>query len=325
MATPIFKYLIYVYRSMAKYLTVALILIVAVLAVIFVVKEAQVITAYAGYGSSNTSYGTANVTNPAPTIENVMLIDSPNDASDVNQITLYGGQQKTIICNGTVDDQTGAADISTANATIYGTGSTYGAADNTTIHYTNSSCTLTAKNTTAKYANCNFSVWYHAYNGTWTCDMRAVDAGSNSSGSTGTDTSVINKLVALQVPATLAFGTLAPAGTSSTDVNMTIQNYGNIRFDLALNGTDMTCAQGTIGVANIHYNCTNYGSAFASMSPLAAATTSVNCTGFDLVPTTNSSAPTANTKDLPWKLYVNQANSPRGNCQGTIWFVAQEG
>lgn len=252
-----------------------------------------------------------------------------------NQIDLYGGTTKSVICNATVVDTSGLRYLSTVSGQFYNSGAskTYGCTLDNNNCYTNTSCAwLAQKNITARYAECTFQVWYMANNSTgtgWTCNITASDIlGLTANRS---DTTDINPLSAVGAPTTIPFGSLAVGGTSADDVNASMQNYGNVRMDLALNGSSLTCTIGTIAASDLHYNCTNYTQnydtfmAYLSPGAITGSTATANCTGFDLAKnsTATTEQPIAPTKNLPWKIKIPTAVG--GNCQGTVWFAAVAG
>jgi hypothetical protein len=191
--------------------------------------------------------------------------------------------------------------------------------------YVNNSCAWgSVKNDTAQELRCSWNVWYNAYNTsnqTWICNVTLTD--SNSLSAYGNDTTDVNPVLAVGTPSLLAFGSLAITETSTSDVNTTIRNYGNVKMDLALNGSTLTCTDGSIISSYVHYNCTDYGQSYSTgMSYLPNTLTSANCTRFDLAKnsTATTEAPMASAKNLPWKIMI--PHGVNGNCQGTVWFAA---
>jgi hypothetical protein len=115
--------------------------------------------------------------------------------------------------------------------------------------------------------------------------------------------------------------------TSASDLNTTMQNYGNVRIDMQLNGTNMACiggGGGTIAVSSLHYNCTDYGQAYTAMTALTGtpSDSAAACSGFNLQKniTATTQSPLVPTQDLPWKIKIPLGVG--GNCSSIIWFTA---
>jgi len=337
---------------MPKKYNVTSVLMAAIAAIIifFVIEGGEVITGYVGFSSYNSTPSTVNTTNPGPTVDNCTAIDEPNDASNVNQVTLYAGGVKNVRCLCTVNDNSGGADFNTTGANIngtlyYTTASSSWTADNYQ-HYVNTSCEIgSIINMTSNQAKCRFNVWFNAHNSTdaagttgWTCNIWAKDNGDNSSATAGADTFAILPLTALSICSQINFGTLSP-GDVSAETNCTVNNWGNIKLNLQLNGTNMTgqglgTYTGQILAGSIKYNCTNttagwtsdfaWNSRTANLSGLLSDSTA-NCNLFWLSPNMTASAgtstPTSN--NTMWRLRV--PNNARGNFGGTVWFVGLPG
>ena len=232
-------------------------------------------------------------------------------------IDLAAGSTKLVTCNATVTDTDNWNNITTVNATIWHyIDSTEAAADNNTMHYTNTSCTLgTNTSLTARPANCGFNLQYYSNNGTWSCKIRSYNStGEEASNSTN---ATINQLVSLDVTeATLDFGTLALGGASADDINATVQNTGNAGIDVQLSGTTLSCNSGSVLVGNMTYFAVP-GTAYGSMTALtgSAATLDLNVSK-----STGSSV----TKLTHWKVQL-PATGVGGTCTNTVTFTAVVG
>jgi len=330
--------------NMSK-LTPILAFAVILLGLTLIFKGGEIITAYAGFSSWNSTPATVNTSNPAPTINNCTAVDEPNDASNVDQVTLYGGQTKMVRCLCTANDESGGSDFNTSGANINGTLYYYTSglswtADNYQ-HYVNTSCEIgSIINLTANQVTCRFPVWFNAHNSTdasgttgWNCTMYAKDNGGNSSAVAGSDNFSVLPLTAIDVCPQIAFGTVSP-GAISNEKNCSVSNWGNIILDLKLNGTDLIL-QGTGGTGNIlvgavKYNCTDTSAALADawntrMQNLTTTATDTYCTGFNLPPnnTAVGGSSTAVSNNTMWRVMV--PNNARGNFGGTIWFVGEPG
>jgi len=249
-------------------------------------------------------------------------------AEPPNKIDLIGNSTRLVWCNATFNDPDGANDLNVSWARVYGLGgSNTCTGDNNNCYY-NSSCGWEAVNSTAKKASCTFNFWYNA-NPTlaWTCNITANDT-TGYTGS-GTDTVTVNSLLAIHVDDSIDFGTLA-AGTNETYCahNHTTWNYGNVRIDLKLNGTDLICQSpyANIPAGYLHYNCTNYNQLYATQSAALNSTPiGTYCTGFDLSKNSTSTTqdPIAPLNKTYWGVGVPTGTS--GTCIGTIHITAVAG
>jgi hypothetical protein len=270
----------------------------------------------------------ANVTvsNVGPVVSNVFFNDT---VATVHNITLSAESTTNLImCNATITDLNGYQDVATSgsvNATFYHTSSSIDAADNTNVHYTNTSCSFIAGSGTAVTAVCTVMFHYEATNGTWICNISAKD-GSNAV-NTGSTTNEVEPLVALTVLETnISFGSLSNGQNSSTAQSTNITNQGNVKIDVQVKGnTDMTCSGiGTLGVTNISFNTTsgNYDSMYTDGTGKILTTGLQTLTDFDLVP--SGIAPFDQGIDATnltyWSIQIPQA--VKGTCNNTITVAA---
>jgi hypothetical protein len=274
---------------------------------------------FAGSASAVSSWNvnaTVNVTNVQPTVNNVLLDDNISSPSD--QIDLVAGGFQLAYCNATINDTNGYQDIINASAVIYYSTATPTSTDNNETHYTNSSCTLAAGSGLSRGASCAFNMRYYATNGTWTCNMTVLD--SDNANVTGTDTAVVNLLVALNISTSiLNYGNLAPLAESSA-IPETITNHGNGQIDMILNGTSMPCSSvGTIDVSAQHYNVTGTGTTYTTMTPLSSS--AVTETAFNLAKRTDASGDT--TRLTNWKIVAPVGT--KGICTGNVTMAVVTG
>src|SRR3989344_2902812 len=159
--------------------------------------------------------------------------------------------------------------------------------------------------------DCGFKFWYISAT---TSDGSATSTATNS-----TQVVEINSLSALDVTATLPYGTLAVGtNTGSTNSTSTVTTTGNIAIDTQLSGTDMTGA-GTIDVSRQIY----HNAAFTYPSGTARLTTTTTPT-LELLNNNNPSSTTTNsiaTSSASWGIQIDtgQAN---GAYTGTNTFAA---
>ena len=275
---------------------------------------------FAGFASAVSSWNvnaTVNVTNVPPTINAITFDD--NVAAPAGQIDLTAGGLLLVYCNATINDTNGYQDITSVRAVIYdGALANPGSADNGETHYSNTTCTLNAGSGISRNASCAFSMQHYANNATWTCNLTAFDL-DNANG-TGTATSTVNLLVALNIStAILNYGTLAPLAESAS-VNEVISNHGNSIIDFVTNGTSMPCSSvGTIDVSAQHYNVTGTGVTYSSMTPLSGSP--VTTTTFDLLKRTDASGERLRT--TYWKIQVPIGT--KGICSGNVTMAAVVG
>lgn len=265
-----------------------------------------------------------NVSNKAPVVYDVIIFDNNSQTN----LLLEQGTVHTVICNATVNDTNGISDIEIVNATIYKTPE-FGpsnAVDNN-YRYVNSSCTqfATSGRVTAYYT-CHFHVWYYAFNGTWRCNVTAID--NSSAINRSYDDAIIDPLFALNLSATeIDFGELEPGEESPADEKVNITNFGNMNISVAVKGYGrtegddqaMNCTVGNISIGYERYSI----QAAQAWSAMAALTSNwTNITGlvvpFRLDDNDNNNKNSTNT--TYWK--IKAPFGTKGVCNGTIVFSA---
>ncbi|MGC8929884.1 MAG: hypothetical protein ACP5OZ_05175 [Candidatus Woesearchaeota archaeon] len=270
--------------------------------------------------NSTTVSSRVNVTNVAPSIVSI-TVNRVGYAPGTN-IDLIPGTITPVECNGTINDTNGYADILNASAVFYDNSvATPTSSDNNETHYTNSSCTLSAGSGLSKNFHCYFGVLYYANNASWTCNVTAYDA--DGAYNSSTNSTNINILVALNVSnTTIDYGNMAPLETSSSSVIENITNHGNVKLDLTLNGTDMTCPNPypAIPVGNQHYNVTGTDQAYELMTALTSSPVTV--TAFDLLKRNDTDALRA-IRMTYWRISIPAGL--KGVCQGNITFAVLVG
>src|SRR3989338_28621 len=264
------------------------------------------------------SYTISNITiqNLAPAITRVFL-PSPID--------LIAGDNLTLICNATINDNNTVSDIANVNATFYQSSINANAPDDNNNHYTNSSCMNVSSSTFEANYSCGFKIAYYANNGSWQCNITVIDL-SNVTIFANISTS-INELMAIDVsPAIIDYGSLKATNISS-DLNATIRNVGNIPINATVRGfapneslaylnLSMTCHNGNISNANQRFSTIN-GTDFSQMIWLNNETQLID---FTLHQRTNDFALGNDTNATFWKLQVPALTL--GICNGTIIFSA---
>ncbi len=254
-----------------------------------------------------------NVSNTEPRIYNVTIDPTT---------TLNPGTMTLVICNATIWDYNGAGDVNSTNATFFFTPSGINGPIKNDTKYTTGCENVTALSSTAALWSCNISVWYFAVNGTWTCNMTAIDKGKLNA--TGENTTIILPLVAINVSDVIDYG-IIPALNTSDDREANISNFGNVPLNISVRGwggqneslyanLSMICEYGNISIDYERFNTT----------PNTPWSNMRNLTDSDqLLPGLRVNS--RNDTDLKinktyWKLKV--PSGVGGLCNGTILFIA---
>lgn len=265
------------------------------------------------------SYTVWNITikNLAPDITRI-VITSPID--------LVAGDNLILSCNATINDNNTASDINIVNATFYQSSIGSNALDDNNNHYTNSSCLNVSSSVFEANYSCGFKVAYYANNGTWQCNVTAMDYSNITVFSNISD--IISELMAIDVsPTIIDYGKLIPLNISLNGTNLTIRNFGNIPINATVRGfapneslaylnLSMTCENGNISNSNQRFSILN-GTSFAAMRRLNNESQLIN---FTLQQRTNDLDFGNDTNTTYWNLEVPTAT--KGLCNGTILFSA---
>ena len=268
-------------------------------------------------GENTTVISRVNVTNAPPAITNI-TIDDPID--------LIANSTRTVVCNVTVQDYNGVADIVNVNATLYDFAeSSLFADDHPRTHYTNESCIEddVIDAVTALY-RCTFEVEYYANPGTWTCHAYANDTFGISTNRA--ENTTINTLIALMTPEIIDYGDI-PVLDISANIEANVTNVGNTMINLTLygynntpsDGLAMGCEQGNISYINQRWSLTD--DAWASMNILDNDAPEI-VPGLTIGHRNNTIEESVNTTH--WKLFVSEVGIPFGICTGQIIFGALE-
>lgn len=118
---------------------------------------------------------------------------------------------------------------------------------------------------------------------------------------------------------TMDFGTSLSPGTTSSSVQLTVENYGNVQIDTDVSGSQLSHAteSANIAVSSVEYNLTNDNNGATTLS---ATATSIS--GFDLAKGSGSS------QALYWWLAVPSGSNqwvPSGDYTGTVTVSAVKG
>ncbi len=255
--------------------------------------------------------GPCSVPNNPPMVQAVN-IPTPSD--------LIAGTTALVICNVSVYDGNGANNLTGANATLYYYLNESTDSDDNSTHYTNTSCAVADAGTYVRNYTCSFNVLYYANNGTWTCNATGTDSIAADS---GTNTTLIDPLYAMNLTEILDYGNLEP-GTTSPDTILNVTNFGNMPLDISLSGFGaeegddlaLNCTYGNISIDQERYNLSQ-GTLFADMAPLSALPALLSDFNLGKSIDTNTSF-----RHVYWKLFIPPP-LPMGECNGTITVEAQ--
>ena len=248
--------------------------------------------------------------------------------SGAASVTLTENTTKNVVCAGTVTDTNGYTDISHVGAFLYRTGvGTSTASDENNLYrrYGDSECIPSGGAGNSETYTCTFPVQYYAdptdagspyAADNWTCELHPADA--VATGTPAIDTVEMASLLALNVTASINFGTLnANTDSGSTNQQTTITNTGNRDMDPELSGSAMTDGgSGSIPASQQKYA----DAAFTYSSGGTALSTSP--TGVNLVLPQRTT--TEITDILYWGLGVPNG-SPAGSYTGSNTFTATAG
>ena len=252
--------------------------------------------------------------------------------SGATSVTLTENTTKNVVCAGTVTDNDGFADIDHVGAFLYRTSiGTTTASDNNNLYrlYGNSQCVPSGGSGSSETYTCTFPVQYYAdptdagspYSGdNWTCELHPADG--VATGTPATDTSEVASLLALNVTASIGYGTIdANTDSGSTNQTTSVTNTGNRDMDPELSGTTMTDGgSGTIGAAQQKYSA----NAFTYSSGGVALSTSPAAFNITLPQQTTDGGGGVVIDDVLWGLGVPNG-TPAGSYTGTNTFTASAG
>ncbi len=290
---------------------------------------------FAGVGENVTVTTLLSIGNAFPEVLNVTIQN--NESS----ITLVLNDTREIFCTGLVRDYNGWEDINHATAVFFHPGnSTYEGTDDNNHHYTNHSCDIIQDGIYTAIVNCTFDIWYYANPGTttnaWNCTIRVND--SLNKEALGSGRIAVSQLLGLGVPDFIDYGEVN-ASEVSLEVPSDVINYGNVMFNLSLNGygfvlgdgNAMNCTLGAIGNISIQhekYNLTNSNPGVIDLAQANANYTNLTSSlvvpaaaikKFMLAPRQDDVSNDA-IKPVYWRIFV--PSGVAGTCQGNIIFGA---
>jgi hypothetical protein len=296
--------------------------VLLLLAAIFIVPKAMAPNIPGPNYKNVTVWTRVNITNAKPEVLNTSVYEAFNFT--LRNVTITAGYTKSVFCNATVRDWDGFNDIIQVNASIWHElTANYTSPNDNNSHYTNRSCTFNASSSNyTGWFVCTFDVLYYSNNGTWYCNVTAMD-NANKTGSRVGNTTFL-PVYALNVTDGIDYGNVAVEGTS-VDILANITNLGNMGINVTVegygirkgDGLAMNCtANGNITVDNERFALTS-GVSWDDKTPLTSgvATKIVNLT----MPK-QTLPDTYITNNTYWQLYIPP--NPAGNCSGFVIFTA---
>lgn len=267
-----------------------------------------------------------NIGNVAPDILNVSI-------NRGNTIDLIANSTYPVGCIGVVRDYNGDGDLNYSEGRLFdNSASAYTSSPDNNNHY-RTICVWDLSYDDAYHAliNCTFNVTYYANNATWNCTINVTDNQSKMGFSS--NTSVINRLLALDVPDRINYGTVN-ATEVSLENRSRLFNYGNVHFNISLYGyalndwdnLSMNCSLGyikNISIEHEKYNLTGTTAGVLTLSGTGDYTNlSSNTTYYkkiNLMQRQNDAVDNAY-NDTYWRIYVPLGVA--GTCRGNVVFSA---
>lgn len=277
---------------------------------------------------ADTASTAVTVTNATPVVTNVTL----NGGSS---ITLTENTTTSITIAATVSDGNGCADVfssGTITAVLYRSG--LAATSSCTASDTNCYRSITMANAggdtctggvdTTADASATVPVWYFADptdasssfpTQWWVSYVKANDFSNASSSATSTTVVDINSLYALNITASINYGSVAPgADTGSGNQTATTTNTGNAKIDIEFSGTNMS------GPATLAATQQKYGTSSVAYASLAyTLSTTATSRDINFFAATASSTPAATSTF--WGLAIPNGQT-LGSYTGTNTFTA---
>jgi len=275
---------------------IALTVLVFSLTIVMVAVPAAVLVL--GNGSGNFA-ASATVSNTPPTIQ----VDPSQNVGSGTPAT-----SKAVYLYFNATDLNGATDLndSTMNLIINRTGNTARA---------NTSCSMSAVNSSTRRYNCTVNIWYFDEAGTWTINASIKDNSVNFVNDTTQSATLgtIDNIVL--VNASIAFsGSPGTTNNAASPNPETINNTGNVNYqNVSLTGISFANGTNTLSVGNVSVNITNSG----GLGQVLVNNTAINITGGSTLPRGNNSV-----RDLYFWLNI-PTGQPSGAYNATSsWTIA---
>lgn len=169
-------------------------------------------------------------------------------------LTLNPNSTQEISCYGTAQDLDGTDNLFDVEAWLYSGSSVKEANDNTSIHYSNTSCDISTLDTNG-FWNCSFDVYFFAENTTWICGANVTDDDGFVNSTVNTSV-LMEDLLSIDVAnATVDFGTLAVDNSYDSDLEVLVYNTGNVELDLRLDAWESNASVGFEHLSDYSFNC----------------------------------------------------------------------
>ena len=281
---------------------------------------------------ADTPTASTTVNNTNPTVASKFISTTSNAGTDGfggGTIDLTAGTTRTVWINGLVADNNGEADISDVDITLRRSGVSAGCTEDANSCRVVSNCTLDAGAGTSLQVGYNCSIALNYYTDStstggefpaenWVLDVVANDLSAGTVTDSATTKEVETRL-ALTIPATIAYGSLA-LGTNTTAANNTLINIAQAGNDIAdvevsMAGTILQCVTsavntGTIPRANLIWSLTDVDYNGVGATALSGTATDTNLN----VAYRHGANPT---KDLFWNIQI-PTTGVGGTCTGTV-------
>ena len=263
---------------------------------------------------------------------NITGVELNDNVTGDNSVELSPNTTKEVYCWGYVFDIDGYHDIYNAWGTIYNqdvSGITYDSADDNRWHYENDTCQLTEDYglaDTNAILNCTFHVWYYANYSDWNCTITVNDTIFQATN--GTDNATFEQLIAVDVlNDSIDWGTRSVDTDYDADLDVLIENEGNVRLDVELDAYNDTfsgtgsnrsfdCQIGYIPVDMMVYNLSSGG--IYSESTQFDNLSTVTATEFNLLQQDGTSTDVPTNKSVYLGINIPALPTINGSCTGFL-------
>ena len=271
--------------------------------------------------NENTEKAQADSSDTSVTVTNALPVASATSIdSAASNVTLTENTTETVSCVATVTDNNGYEDITSVEARLYRTSDGAAGAADDNIRYIltgDANCVPSGGAGLTETYTCDFSVQFFASSAEWTCQVTPTD--TVGAGTADTDTITVDSLNALNVAASIGYGSMGlGTDTDTSPITATVTNTGNTLMDPQVSSAAvMSCDTGTIPIANQEYSATaafDYGTG----TDLSSTPTTLDLT----LPKPTSTTPVAS--NSYWGLLI-PASAVEGSCTGSNTFTAVAG
>lgn len=282
--------------------------------------------------ASDIATSTTSISNTVPTINSITVATVSLDA-DVSTVNPTESSTTNVFVHGTYTDNNGCDEVTSAlvTTTVYLTTSGVTCDKNEVDCYkdtsASASCAVSScsggTDETGVY-ECTLPLYYFATTGGWTASVTLNDGTGDSTAST--DTFTYSGLTGISVPSSMDFGNVAYGATSGTTTDAatyTVTNSGNNNATtVTVNGTDLTCTDGTIATSSVRITSSTPGSGCSTYSGMKQLATAASDLGITITKATASSTPSTATLCARVQATPKTGSVLSGACAGTATFVA---